>query len=204
MIWRGPMVMSAITQFLRRSSGARWTSWCRHAARHRRCAAHAGAASTWTARSSSRPRRIWRTDVRRGHHDVQARQHARARRGREHVLLPCPHCGTRSDIFGHGGARHEAERLGVPFLGEIPLHMSIRTTSDDGNPVVASDPGRSACRDLPGHREQGARPASGRSSPRRDALRPPSKTRFNQCSHAFVAFSLANFRVKAAPPERPE
>ena len=31
-----------------------------------------------------------------------------------------------SDIFGHGGARHEAERLGVPFLGEIPLHMSIR------------------------------------------------------------------------------
>jgi ATP-binding protein involved in chromosome partitioning len=52
----------------------------------------------------------------------------------------CPECGTRSDIFGHGGARHEAERLGVPFLGEIPLHMSIRTTSDDGNPVVASDP----------------------------------------------------------------
>jgi hypothetical protein len=35
----------------------------------------------------------------------------------------CPECGTRSDIFGHGGARHEAERLKVPFLGEIPLHM---------------------------------------------------------------------------------
>ena len=52
----------------------------------------------------------------------------------------CPECGTRSDIFGHGGARHEAERLGVPFLGEIPLHMSIRTTSDGGNPVVASEP----------------------------------------------------------------
>jgi ATP-binding protein involved in chromosome partitioning len=52
----------------------------------------------------------------------------------------CPHCGTRSDIFGHGGARHEAERLGVPFLGEIPLHMAIRETSDSGNPVVASDP----------------------------------------------------------------
>ena len=42
--------------------------------------------------------------------------------------------------FGHGGARHEAERLGVPFLGEIPLHMSIRTTSDAGTPVVASEP----------------------------------------------------------------
>src|ERR1700689_3805862 len=52
----------------------------------------------------------------------------------------CPHCGTRSDIFGHGGARHEAERLGVPFLGEIPLHMSIRATSDSGTPVVESEP----------------------------------------------------------------
>jgi ATP-binding protein involved in chromosome partitioning len=52
----------------------------------------------------------------------------------------CPHCGTRSDIFGHGGARHEAEKLGVPFLGEIPLHMDIRTTSDEGRPVVASAP----------------------------------------------------------------
>jgi ATP-binding protein involved in chromosome partitioning len=51
----------------------------------------------------------------------------------------CPHCGTKSDIFGHGGARHEAERLGVPFLGEIPLHISIRTTSDAGNPVVESE-----------------------------------------------------------------
>ena len=52
----------------------------------------------------------------------------------------CPECGTRSDIFGHGGARHEAERLKVPFLGEIPLHMSIRTSSDAGTPVVDSDP----------------------------------------------------------------
>jgi ATP-binding protein involved in chromosome partitioning len=53
----------------------------------------------------------------------------------------CPHCGTRSDIFGHGGARHEAERLGVPFLGEVPLHIEIRTTSDAGNPVMVSAPG---------------------------------------------------------------
>lgn len=52
----------------------------------------------------------------------------------------CPHCGTRSDIFGHGGARNEAERLKVPFLGEIPLHMSIRTSSDAGTPVVDSEP----------------------------------------------------------------
>jgi ATP-binding protein involved in chromosome partitioning len=52
----------------------------------------------------------------------------------------CPNCGTRSDIFGHGGARHEAERLGVPFLGEVPLEMSIRETSDAGLPIVATQP----------------------------------------------------------------
>ena len=52
----------------------------------------------------------------------------------------CPHCGTRSDIFGHGGARREAERLGVPFLGEVPLAIDIREKSDAGAPVVATDP----------------------------------------------------------------
>jgi len=52
----------------------------------------------------------------------------------------CPQCGTRSDIFSHGGARHEAERLGVPFLGEVPLHMTIREKSDAGLPVVATVP----------------------------------------------------------------
>lgn len=52
----------------------------------------------------------------------------------------CPECGTRSDIFGHGGARHEAERKGVPFLGEVPLHIAIRTASDAGMPVVESEP----------------------------------------------------------------
>jgi ATP-binding protein involved in chromosome partitioning len=52
----------------------------------------------------------------------------------------CPQCGTRSDIFGHGGARHEAERLGVPFLGEVPLHATIREKSDSGLPVVATEP----------------------------------------------------------------
>ena len=52
----------------------------------------------------------------------------------------CPHCGERSDIFGHGGARSEAERLGVPFLGEVPLLSEIRATSDEGRPVVATAP----------------------------------------------------------------
>jgi ATP-binding protein involved in chromosome partitioning len=52
----------------------------------------------------------------------------------------CPHCGERTDVFSHGGARREAEKLGVPFLGEVPLDTAIRTHSDDGRPVVASMP----------------------------------------------------------------
>lgn len=52
----------------------------------------------------------------------------------------CPHCGGQSDIFGHGGARAEAELLGVDFLGEVPLHMDIRKTSDAGDPIVVSAP----------------------------------------------------------------
>src|SRR6478752_2949933 len=51
-----------------------------------------------------------------------------------------PDTGTRYDIFGHGGARKEAERIGVPFLGEVPLTMNIRETSDAGTPVVHSEP----------------------------------------------------------------
>ncbi|MGE0116637.1 MAG: iron-sulfur cluster carrier protein ApbC [Dongiaceae bacterium] len=52
----------------------------------------------------------------------------------------CPHCGGRSDIFSHGGARREAERLGTEFLGEVPLDMAIRETSDGGRPIVVSQP----------------------------------------------------------------
>lgn len=52
----------------------------------------------------------------------------------------CPSCGDRSDIFGHGGAAAEAARLGLPFLGEIPLDMAIRQTSDEGTPIVTSQP----------------------------------------------------------------
>ena len=51
----------------------------------------------------------------------------------------CPNCGHRSEIFGHGGAEREAERIGVPFLGEIPLEMAVREAGDDGKPVAAMD-----------------------------------------------------------------
>jgi ATP-binding protein involved in chromosome partitioning len=53
----------------------------------------------------------------------------------------CPHCGERTDIFGHGGAKEEAAKLGTDFLGEIPLHLAIRETSDAGTPIVVTDPG---------------------------------------------------------------
>jgi ATP-binding protein involved in chromosome partitioning len=48
----------------------------------------------------------------------------------------CPHCGERSDIFSHGGARQEAGKLGIPFLGEIPLDIAVRETSDAGTPIT--------------------------------------------------------------------
>lgn len=52
----------------------------------------------------------------------------------------CPNCGHRSDIFSHGGARKTAEELGCDFLGELPLKIEIRETSDGGTPIVASKP----------------------------------------------------------------
>ena len=55
-------------------------------------------------------------------------------------IFVCPHCGEASHIFGHGGAQEDARRLGVPFLGAIPLHMTIREQSDAGTPVVVSEP----------------------------------------------------------------
>jgi len=52
----------------------------------------------------------------------------------------CPHCGERSDIFSHGGARRTAEALGTEFLGEVPLDIAIRETSDAGLPITATQP----------------------------------------------------------------
>jgi ATP-binding protein involved in chromosome partitioning len=82
----------------------------------------------------------------------------------------CPHCGEPSNIFGHGGARAEAARLGVPFLGEVPLTIAIRETSDEGRPVVATAPSSPAAEayraianaawaELERHKAAGARPA---------------------------------------------
>ncbi len=52
----------------------------------------------------------------------------------------CPDCGGRQEVFGNGGARAEAMAIGVPFLGDVPLEMEIRATSDQGTPIVISQP----------------------------------------------------------------
>ena len=58
----------------------------------------------------------------------------------------CPNCGHRSDIFGHGGARAEAKRMGADFLGEVPLLLDIRTASDAGQPIAATSPDSDAAK----------------------------------------------------------
>jgi ATP-binding protein involved in chromosome partitioning len=142
MIWRGPMVMSAITQMLRD------VAWGTLDVLVVDMPPGTGDAQLTLAQNVplkgaviiSTPQDLSLIDARRGL--------AMFKKVNVPVLgivenmsyFQCPHCGTRSDIFGHGGARHEAERLGVPFLGEVPLHMSIRTTSDSGTPVVESEP----------------------------------------------------------------
>jgi len=55
-------------------------------------------------------------------------------------FFECPHCKQKTAVFGHGGARLDSTRLEVPFLGEIPLDMLLRETSDEGVPIVVSQP----------------------------------------------------------------
>jgi ATP-binding protein involved in chromosome partitioning len=142
MIWRGPMVMSALTQMLRE------VEWGALDVMVVDMPPGTGDAQLTMAQQVplkgavivSTPQDLALIDARRGI--------AMFRRVNVPVLgivenmstFICPHCGTRSDIFGHGGARHEAERLGVPFLGEVPLDMAIREKSDAGLPVVATAP----------------------------------------------------------------
>ncbi|MGH6683840.1 MAG: iron-sulfur cluster carrier protein ApbC [Pseudolabrys sp.] len=142
MIWRGPMVMSAITQMLRE------VEWGKLDIMVVDMPPGTGDAQLTMAQQVplkgavivSTPQDLALIDARRGV--------AMFRRVNVPVLgivenmsyFLCPSCGTRSDIFGTGGARKEAERQDVPFLGEVPLHMTIREKSDSGLPVVATEP----------------------------------------------------------------
>jgi ATP-binding protein involved in chromosome partitioning len=134
MIWRGPMVMSALTQMLRE------VEWGVLDVMVVDMPPGTGDAQLTMAQQVplkgavivSTPQDLALIDARRGI--------AMFRRVNVPVLgivenmsmFICPQCGTRSDIFGHGGARREAERLGVPFLGEVPLDITIREKSDAG------------------------------------------------------------------------
>jgi ATP-binding protein involved in chromosome partitioning len=142
MIWRGPMVMSAITQMLRE------VDWAPLDVMVVDMPPGTGDAQLTLAQQVplagavivSTPQDLALIDARRGI--------AMFRRVDVPVLglvenmsyFLCPHCGERSEIFSHGGARKEADRWGVQFLGEVPLEPQIRETSDAGLPIVATKP----------------------------------------------------------------
>jgi ATP-binding protein involved in chromosome partitioning len=142
MIWRGPMVISALTQMLRE------VEWGKLDVMVVDMPPGTGDAQLTMAQQVplkgavivSTPQDLALIDARRGV-SMFKRVNVPVLGIVENMsYFLCPSCGTRADIFGHGGARQEAERLGVPFLGEVPLHMAIREKSDAGLPVVATEP----------------------------------------------------------------
>src|SRR5262245_21754439 len=142
MIWRGPMVISALTQMLRE------VEWGKLDVMVVDMPPGTGDAQLTMAQQVplkgavivSTPQDLALIDARRGVSMFQRVNVPVLGIVENMSYFLCPSCGTRADIFGHGGARQEAQRLGVPFLGEVPLHMAIREKSDAGLPVVATEP----------------------------------------------------------------
>lgn len=142
MIWRGPMVISAITQMLRE------VAWGELDVLVVDMPPGTGDAQLTMAQQTplagavivSTPQDLALLDARRGVAMFKKVEVPILGIVENMSFFVCPECGHRSDIFAHGGARHEADRLGVAFLGEVPLAMPIRETSDGGRPIVASDP----------------------------------------------------------------
>jgi ATP-binding protein involved in chromosome partitioning len=143
MIWRGPMVMSALNQMLRD------VAWGELDIMVVDLPPGTGDAQLTIAQQVplagavivSTPQDIALIDARRGLSMFQKVDVPVLGIIENMSYFLCPHCGERSDIFSHGGARREAERLGADFLGEVPLDLAIRETSDEGRPVTVSDPG---------------------------------------------------------------
>ncbi len=142
MIWRGPMVMSALQQMLRD------VAWGELDIMVVDMPPGTGDAQLTMAQQVplagavivSTPQDIALIDARRGlamFHKVDVPVLGIIE---NMSYFLCPHCGERSDIFSHGGARREAARLGAEFFGEVPLDIAIRETSDDGRPITVSDP----------------------------------------------------------------
>jgi ATP-binding protein involved in chromosome partitioning len=145
MIWRGPMVMSALNQMLRD------VAWGELDILVVDLPPGTGDAQLTMAQQVplagavivSTPQDIALIDARRGLTMFQQVNVPVLGIIENMSYFLCPHCGERSEIFSHGGARREAERLGCDFLGEVPLDLQIRETSDEGRPVTISDPASS-------------------------------------------------------------
>ena len=142
MIWRGPMVISALTQMLRE------VAWGELDVLIVDMPPGTGDAQLTMAQQVplsgavivSTPQDLALIDARKGLNMFRKVDVPLLGIVENMSYFLCPSCGERSDIFGHGGARDEAERIGVPFLGEVPLAMRVRETSDAGTPIVVSDP----------------------------------------------------------------
>jgi ATP-binding protein involved in chromosome partitioning len=142
MIWRGPMVISALTQMLRE------VDWGTLDVMVVDMPPGTGDAQLTMAQQVplagaiivSTPQDLALIDARRGLNMFRRVDVPVLGIVENMSYFVCPHCGGRTDIFAHGGARHEAERLGVPFLGEVPLDLSIRLNSDAGTPIVVAEP----------------------------------------------------------------
>jgi ATP-binding protein involved in chromosome partitioning len=142
MIWRGPMVISAITQMLRE------VAWADLDVLVVDLPPGTGDAQLTLAQQTplagavivSTPQDIALIDARRGIAMLRKVNVPLLGLIENMSSFCCPACNRATPIFGHGGARDEADRLGIPFLGEIPLDLQIRATSDDGRPIVATDP----------------------------------------------------------------
>ena len=142
MIWRGPMVMSALTQMLRE------VEWGQLDLLVVDMPPGTGDAQLTMAQAVplagavivSTPQDLALIDARKGLNMFRKVDVPLLGIVENMSYFVAPDTGRRYDIFGHGGARKEAERLGVTFLGEVPLEMVIRETSDTGTPVVVSAP----------------------------------------------------------------
>jgi ATP-binding protein involved in chromosome partitioning len=142
MIWRGPMVMSALNQLLRE------VEWAETDIMVVDMPPGTGDAQLTLAQQTplsgavivSTPQDLALIDARKGLNMFRKTNVPLLGIVENMSYFTCGTCGTRHDIFGHGGARAEAERLGVPFLGEVPLDMDLRQRSDAGEPVVATAP----------------------------------------------------------------
>ena len=142
MIWRGPMVMSALSQMLRE------VTWGELDIMIVDMPPGTGDAQLTMAQQVplagavivSTPQDIALIDARKGLNMFRKVDVPVLGIIENMSFYACPNCGHVAHIFGHGGARREAERLGIEFLGEVPLDIAIRETSDAGRPIVASEP----------------------------------------------------------------